>query len=304
MAKRDYYTVLGVKRSASEKELKQAYRKLARQYHPDVNPEDKAAEAKFKEINEAYEVLSDPENRKKYDQLGENWKYADQFAQAGAAGRAAPGRRWEQRSGPGAGFDAFDLFGGDDPFGGIFGQRGAQGFKAQGQSIEHPVEVTLEEAYQGTTRTIQMAGPSGRPRRLEVKIPPGVRTGSRVRVAGEGGIGIGGGPRGDLWLVVAVLPHSGFERKGNDLYTDVQVPLVDAILGGEVEAPTLRGRKLALKLPPETQNGKLFRLAGQGMPKLSGSGKGALYARVKVVLPTGLTEREKEMFREMKAKSS
>ena len=302
MAKRDYYDILGVKRNATEKEIKQAYRRLARQHHPDINPGDKAAEARFKEVNEAYEVLSDADIRKKYDRFGEGWKHAEHFAQAGARGRAPTGWRREQRSGPAASvFDAFD-FGADDSFEGIFGRGGFRTPRMQGQSIEHPVEVTLEEAYQGTGRIIQLADPAGRPRRLVVKIPAGVKTGSRVRMAGEGGPGIGGGPNGDLWLLVTVLPHRTFERKGDDVYVDVAVPLVDAILGGEVEAPTIRGSNLALTLPPETQNGRSFRLAGQGMPKLGGAGRGDLYARIKVVLPAGLTEQEKQMFREMKAK--
>ena len=304
MADRDYYDILGVKKTATEKEIKQAFRRLARQHHPDLNPGDKTAEARFKELNAAYEVLSAPENRKKYDRFGADWKHAEQFAQAGARGRAPTGWRREQRGGPAESvFEAFD-FGGVDSFEGIFGRGGFRTTRMQGQSVEYPVEVTLEEAYNGTTRVLQLADPAGGPRRLEVKIPAGVKTGSRVRIAGKGGPGIGGGPKGDLWLLVAVLPHATFERKGDDLYVDVAVPLVDAILGAEVEAPTLRGGKLALTLPPETQNGRSFRLAGQGMPKQGAGGSGDLYARVKVVLPAGLSEKEKQMFRELKAKLS
>ncbi len=295
MAKRDYYQTLGVKRSASDKEIKQAYRKLARQYHPDVNPGNATAEGKFKEINEAYEVLAESESRKKYDRYGENWKHAERFAQSGVRGDPAH-VRWEQSP---AGFGDID----DDLLGSIFGGGMGRRAKRRGQSIDNPVDITLEEAYAGTSRTVQMVGPTGRPRRLEVKIPAGVKTGSRVRVAGEGGPGIGGGPNGDLWLVVTVRPHNGFERRGDDLYVDVPVRLADAVLGGEVEAPTLLGGKLALKVPPGTQNGKTFRLSGQGMPRLGKEGKGNLYACLTVLLPTEFTEEEKQMFSNMKARS-
>ena len=299
MAKTDYYKTLGLPRSASDKEIKQTYRRLARRHHPDVNPGDQAAEARFKEINEAYEVLSDPEKRKKYDQYGENWRHADQFTQAGVGGQGPFVWRREGSGAP----QGVDLDLDDESLGGIFGslfgRTGRRPAAMRGQNIQHPVEVTLEQAYHGTTRQLQLSDPLGGPRRLEVKIPAGVRTGSRVHIAGAGGAGFGSGPAGDLWLVVTVLPHARFERKGDDMYVEVAVPLVDAVLGTEVEVPTLSG-KLALKVPPETQNGQLFRLPGQGMPKLGGSSTGDLYARVKVVLPTPLTERERELFREMK----
>ena len=324
MAKRDYYEALGVKRDATEKDIKQAYRRLARKLHPDVNPGNKAAEAQFKEVNAAYEVLSDPEKRKKYDQFGEHWEQADQFAKAGAT--QTP--HWEsrtQRAPPG--FDRGDM--GD--LGNIFEsmlrgtQRGRRTtFAARGQDMEYPVEVSLEEAYRGTSRLLELqaeavcpacggsgvvgrkpcptCGGSGRvirPQRLEVRIPPGVKEGSRVRIAGKGGQGFGGGPPGDLYLLVSVRPHPTFERKDDDLLVELHVPLVEAVLGGEVEVPTLKG-KVLLKIPPETQNGRIFRLGGQGMPRLGSSGKGDLLARVKVVLPSKLTAREKELFAELK----
>ena len=288
----DYYSVLGVKRDASEREIKQAYRRLARKYHPDVNPGDKSAEARFKQINEAYEVLSDKEKRQKYDQFGDQWQYADQFTRAG----------WQQTpfrdfSKGGSGFHF-----GEDELGGLFDDllrgftTGASGRRAQprrGRNIEYPVEVTLEEAYHGTTRTISLEDG----KRLEVKIPPGVKGGSRVRIAGKGGKGYGG-VRGDLYLVISVKPHNLFKRRGDELYVEIAVPLVVAMLGGEIEVPTPKG-KLALKIPPETQNGRAFRLAGQGMPHLGNSVRGNLFAKVNVVLPTNLTQQERELFKQL-----
>ena len=257
MAGKDYYQILGVSRNASEKEIKQAYRRLARKHHPDLNPGDKSAEAKFKEINAAHEVLSDPEKRKKYDQFGEQWEYAEQFAKSGGQGRI---RRDFGRGG--TTFEYGDLSGFGDIFSSLFGDSGTGSRMRgprRGQDIESPIEVTLEEAYRGSTRVIQLqteepctaCGGTGRvgnrlctmcngtggkviPKRLEVKIPAGVRDGSRIRIAGEGVSGRGGGKKGDLYLVAKVLPHKLFERKGDDLYTEVSVPLATVMLGGEV----------------------------------------------------------------------
>jgi len=308
MAGRDYYEILGVPRTADEKQIRQAYRRLARKYHPDVNPNDKAAAEKFKEIQNAYEVLSDPEKRKKYDQFGEAWERAEQAGAgygatysrpgAGSGGFGGTGWQYDFRYGTGGIDESFDL--GDilsRVFGG-FGEQTRTGTRmaAKGQDIEQPVEITLEEAYRGTQRILEVREPDGRLRRLEVKIPPGVNEGSRVRIAGEGAPGRGG--RGDLYLVIKLLPHSQFERKGDDLYIEVPVPLTLAILGGEVEVPTLKGR-VALKIPPETQNGRVFRLAGQGMPHLGGGGYGDLHAKIRVVLPTHLSARERELFQEL-----
>ena len=322
MAGKDYYRILGVSRNASEREIKQAYRKLARQHHPDVNPGDKSAEAKFKEINEAYEVLSDKEKRRKYDQFGDQWQYADQFAKAGW--QQAPS--WDFSHGGGA-KSRFT----DDYFGNVFDEVlrdfGAGAFRRRaqprrGQDVDYPVEVTLEEVYHGTTRTLSLqfeepcascqgtgliqnmpcsvcqgSGVLSRVKRLEVKIPPGVGDGSRVRISGKGAPGHGGAESGDLYLVVSVKPHQLFERRGDDLYVKVAVPLTVAVLGGEVQVPTLKG-KLALKIPPETQNGRAFRLAGQGMPHLDNSSCGDLLAKVNVVLPTNLSPQEKELFKQ------
>lgn len=285
MAERDYYQLLGVNRNATEKEIKQAYRRLARKYHPDVNPGDKSAEAKFKEINEAYEVLSNAEKRRKYDRFGPQWQHADQFAQAGFGGKPFTD------FGPG-GFSFVDSSG--EGLGGIFDnilRDFAFGYKTRprrARALEQPIEVSLEEAYHGSTRVIEING-----RRLEVKIPPGVGDGSKIHIPG-------GQAWADLYLVVSVKPHPRFERKGDDLHVEVSVPLTCAILGGEVEISTIMG-KLALKIPAETQNGKVFRLAGQGMPRLNNSGRGDLLAKVHIILPTKLSPREKELFQELKA---
>lgn len=326
MAAKDYYSILGVSRDASEKELKQAFRRLARKHHPDVNPGDKSAEAKFKEINQAYEVLSDKEKRKKYDRFGDQWQYGDQFAKAG--GRQTPFRDFD--------FSDFAQGGTTFQFGGgnldslfdelLRGSRSATHTRRarprRGRDIEHPLEVTLEEAYHGTSRILSLevkepctachgsgriqnipcsacrgSGTVPRLKRLEVKIPAGVKSGSRVRIAGEGEPGYGG-TKGNLYLVISVKPHQLFERRGNDLYVSAAVPLVTAVLGGEVLIPTLKGN-LALKIPPETQNGKTFRLAGQGMPHLGKSSRGSLIAKVSVVLPTNLSPEEKELFEKL-----
>ncbi|MEL7562636.1 J domain-containing protein [Dehalogenimonas sp. 4OHTPN] len=302
MAAKDYYGTLGIGRAATADEIKKAFRKLARKYHPDVNPGDKAAEAKFKEINEAHEVLSDKEKRAKYDKYGENWQHAEAYEKAGAGfhqyeGTQNPFGGFEYRT---SGGPFTGSYSGDD-VGDIFEQilRGGGGRRRprRGEDVDYEVEVTLEEAYHGTQRTLAMQG--AKAEKLEIKIPAGVTTGSKVRLAGKGGEGSGGGPRGDLYLVVKVTPHSRFERKEDDLHVTVDLPLYTAILGGEIHVPTIKGKNLALRIPPGTQNGRTIKLAGQGMPHLGRTGTGDLIARVNVVLPTNLTGREKELFTEL-----
>jgi molecular chaperone DnaJ len=325
MAGKNYYDILGIRKDASDKDIKQAYRRLARKYHPDVNPGDKSAEAKFKEVNAAYEVLSDNEKRKKYDKFGDKWQYADQFEQAQQQ------QTQYRRYSPGGGMDfrnEGDIGGMDSLFDELFGGGRGRGssrrvHQRQGEDLESSIEITLEEAFSGTSRNIDLQSEepctvckgSGRiqnlpcsvcrgtgvvPKinRLEVKIPAGVTTGSRVRIAGKGQAGYNGGTPGDLFLNITISPHTVFEREGNDLHTNILVPLATAVLGGEVQVPTLKG-KLALKIPPETQNGRVFRLAGQGMPSLKKGGKGDILAKVNVILPTKLTEKEKELFRQL-----
>ena len=332
MAGKDYYNLLGIPKNAPDKDVKAAYRRLARKYHPDVNPGDKVAEAKFKEINEAFEVLSDAEKRRKYDQYGSDFENAEAFARArqqsqqqyGGFGRGTRGSPFTVDDSQDMG-DLNEVF--ESLFRGMGGGARAGGRRAprRGQDIEHQIELSLEEAYNGTKRVLelkseqlcpacqgmgrvksgvcQQCGGAGRvikPRRLEVKIPPGVKEGSKVRVAGEGDPGAGGAS-GDLYLVIKIAPHPLFKREGDDLTVDLPVSLVAAVLGSEVQVPTLKGSKLALKIPPETQNGKVFKLAGQGMPRLNDTKFGDMLARVAVVLPTNLSMKERSLFEQLRS---
>jgi curved DNA-binding protein len=317
---KDYYATLGVTKSASNKEVKQAYRKLARKHHPDVNPGDKSAEARFKEINEAYEVLGDPEKRRKYDELGANWRLYEQAQQAGqpwAGGSPfgdTGGGTWTINMGGGQGGyrtmteeEMRDLFGNEDPFSDFFrtffgGGAAREGTRARagraprsqkGRDIEHEVELTLEEAFHGATRRISIKQ-GGHTRSVDVRIPPGVKDGSRVRAAGEGESGSNGGSAGDLYLRVRIRPHPVFQRKGDDLSTRVAVPVTTALLGGEVQVPTITGA-LRLKIPELTQNGQVFRLKGHGMPKIGKTDeRGDLYATVEIQLPRSLAPEQRK----------
>lgn len=318
---KDYYRTLGVARTASEKDIKSAYRKLARKFHPDVNPGDKQAEDKFKEIGEAYEVLSDPEKRRRYDQFGT----VGQRGTAGPGGGVHPSWqevfRQAQRRGattgrsPGAGPTInVDQVGGEfgEFFEGLFGRNARAGAGSAtrprtGENLEQDISVTLEEAFNGGTRefVIDVPDAGGRTNRerIEVKIPQGVRDGLKLRVAGKGHPGVGGAPRGDLFLRVKLQPHPLFERRGDDLVVDVPVPVWKAALGGDVEVRTLAGSG-SFHIPPETQNGRTFRLRGQGMP-ISGASAGApsrgdLLARVKVTMPEQLTDQEKDLFAQLR----
>ena len=322
----DYYATLGVARSATDQEIRRAYRRLARTCHPDLHPNDPAAEARFKQIGEAYEVLSDPQKRQKYDRFGANWQQADRFAYAGQTMNGP-------RRSAAASSTVEDAFGRDSLFGSLFRSNTRRSARprsgpvrgpVRGDDLDRPVRVTFEEAYTGATRTLQFEGVEGCPdcqatgevryrrctrcggtgtlirsRRLEVKVPPGVQTGSRIRIPGEGRPGSNGGIRGDLYLVVTVEADSRFERRGDDLQVEVPVKLTDAVLGGEVEVPT-PGPRLALRLPAGTQNGQVFRLTAQGMPKLNGQGRGDLYAKVAVTLPSDLSDRQRALFEELR----
>ncbi|MEQ1758633.1 MAG: J domain-containing protein [Vicinamibacterales bacterium] len=321
---KDYYATLGVAKSASEKEIKQAFRKLARKYHPDVNSGDKTAETKFKEINEANEVLGDPDKRKKYDELGANWRAYEQ-AQAHGGGNPFAGQ-WSTNAGAGSGAgsgyrtitpeEMEAMFGGgESPFSDFFTtffggadpqaqtRRGGRGRsqKRPGRDVEHEIDLTLEEAYHGVTRRLALSHPTG-PRTVDVRIPAGVGDGSRVRVPGEGEHGAGGAQAGDLFLRVRLAPHHVFERKGRDIYVKAPLRITTAVLGGEVEVPTLAGKSVRLKVPALTQNGQVFRLRGFGMPTVGKpDDKGDQYARVEVQMPTTLTEDERKHYEALAA---
>ncbi|HIE38770.1 MAG TPA: J domain-containing protein [Anaerolineales bacterium] len=301
MEYKDYYRILGVERNASQEEIKRAYRRLARQFHPDVNPGDKGAEERFKEINEAYEVLSDPQKRRQYDQLGSSWS---QWQQA----RGAPGgfedfaRQWFGQTGPQVQYvDLDELFGQGslsdllNALFGLGGTRTARRRPRRGKDLEAPVELSLEEAFHGTTRRMERA--DGRV--VTVKIPPGARSGSRIRLAGQGEPGRAGGSPGDLYLTVTVRPHPVFRQEGDDLWRDLDVDLYTAVLGGEVPVETLNGT-VKLKIPAGTGGGKTFRLRGEGMPNPKNPNRrGDLYAVIRIQVPTRLSDRERALFEEL-----
>jgi DnaJ-class molecular chaperone len=319
---KDYYTTLGVSKTATDKEIKQAFRKLARKYHPDVNPGDKGAEARFKEVNEANEVLSDPVKRKKYDELGANWR-AYENAPPGAGspfGGGAPfGGGWSSGGGQG-GYrtmtqeeveEMFGGGGGESPFSDFFntffggmgggestGTRGRARARQprKGEDIEHPFELDLEDAINGSVQRLQLRH-DGHARTVEVRIPAGVTDGSRVRIAGEGGRGAGSAASGDLYLRVQLKPHPVFDVKGRDVYTRTRVPVPIAVLGGEIDVVTPEHKTLRLKLPPGTQSGQKFRLRGHGLPSVGKPDeRGDLYANIDVDIPKELSDDERKHY--------
>ena len=313
---KDYYSTLGVAKTASDKELKQAYRKLARKHHPDVNQGDKAAESRFKELNEAYEVLGDVDKRKKYDELGANWRQYEQAGAPGFGGQA--GGAWNVNVGgqPGGGFRTMtpeemqEAFGDSDPFSDFFhtffggagvgertgAGRGGRARPRKGRDLEQDIQLGLEDAYHGATRRFSLVQ-DGHERTVDVRIPVGVADGSRVRIGGEGEQGSGGGRSGDLYLRIRIAPHPTFERKGRDLYVRVSIPLTAAVLGGEADVQTLGGKSLRLKVPPTTQQGQVFRLKGHGMPMVGKPNEyGDLYATADVQLPRHVTPEQRTHF--------
>jgi DnaJ-class molecular chaperone len=330
---KDYYKTLGVNKKATEKEIKTAYRKLARKYHPDVNPGDKGAETKFKEINEAHAVLTDPEKRRKYDTLGPDWEKRVAGYRPGGPTSTGPG------GGTTADFSDFfeTLFGGqrtstgqtgafDFDIGSIFG-RGKTPRRAEvaqsGTDVEQPIDVSLQEAFRGVERnfTIQAMqecptchgtglqndqlcptchgqGSIPKTKRLDVKIPAGVREGSRVRVPGEGNPGQAGGKAGNLYLVVHVPNDPNFRREADDLHSEVSVPLTTLVLGGEADIRTIDGR-ITMRVPPASQNGRVMRLPGQGMPNLKTGTRGNLYVKLNASLPTTLDDKQRDLFQQL-----
>ncbi len=323
---KDYYKILGVAKAADQKEIKSAYRKLARKYHPDVNPGDKSAEDKFKEISEAHEVLSDPHKRAQYDRFGEQWKSYSQQGQANPYAGARTGTAPSGFSVEMGEESLHDLF--ESLFGG-WNNRSERAAK-NGEDVEYGIDLTLEEAVHGATRryevtvedicprcggagttrdsrgnyTLGAACPECRGhgrirtvRRGEVTIPKGVTEGKRIRLAGAGAAG-SNGKRGDLYFVVRIKPHPEIERQGNDLYVDVSIPFTVAALGGEATVRTLNGERM-LQVPPGVQSGQKIRITGQGLPGMKGSNPGDMYARVKVSVPRDLSPRERELIAEV-----
>ena len=298
---KDYYAILGVPKTASQEEIRKAFRKLARKHHPDVAKDKKAAEGKFKEINEANEVLGDPQKRAKYDELGADWNQP---------GRQGPPPNWEEMFGRGGG-GGFDFGGGgprngggggfSDFFEAFFGGGGAstrrrRNAQRRGEDVEFELPVTIEEALQGGKKAFAVDR-SGRRETINVTVPKGVRAGQRIRLAGQGEAGIGGGGAGDLYLRVSIHPHGDYRVEGNDLIRPVSVPVTAAVLGGEVEVPTPDGA-VKLKVPAGTQPGQKFRIKGRGLPSGHGE-RGDFYAEVKVAVPTHLTDRERRLWQEL-----
>lgn len=315
MEYKDYYKILGVDRDADEKDIKRAYRQLALKYHPDKNPDDQTAEERFKEINEAYEVLGDADKRAKYDQLGSSYRQWERMDGRGdfdwsqwAGGRGAPGgvrvEFGDLGEMFGGGFSDFfnAIFGGAPPgaagFGGArsraggFGGRQAAGQRMRGRDLRQSISITLDEAYHGTSRVVRRNGHD-----LEVSIPPGARNGTKVRLSGQGEAA--SGQAGDLYLVVNVESHSQFRRDGNDLHTDIEVDLYTAVLGGEVRVPTMAGAVM-LTIPAGSQPGQQFRLRGKGMPHLKDPNRhGDLFAHLQIDIPAQLTEEERQLFEKL-----
>lgn len=306
----DFYQTLGVPSDASERDITAAYRRLARQYHPDVTGGDKHAEERFKEINAAHDVLGNAEKRAAYDKWGDQWEHAEQLEElqrqrgaggfGGFSGNIDP-RIFEQfaqggfnPAGFGAGQTQFSFDSGD--LGGIFGDLfgGRTAAQARGRDREHPITVSLREAFEGATRTIQT--PHNR-KRIEVTIPPGVDNGSRIKISGQGDPSPAG-PSGDLYLLISVADDTRFERRGDDLLVDVPVPVTTAALGGETTIATMTGQ-IALKIPAGTQSGRVFRLGGQGMPRFKRTGRGDLLASVQLRLPTKLNDAQRDLFRQL-----
>lgn len=293
----DYYTILGVDRGSTAETIRKAYRKLARKYHPDLNPNDKEAERKFKEINEANEVLSDPDSRKKYDKYGDQWKHADQIEAAqrerasAGGGPFQGGEPFSGRTGGSSRGDEQDL---NDIFGSMFGGARSK-MRFRGQDYQAELHLDLREAAKTEKRTLTV---NGRPIRLT--IPAGVENGQTIRIKGHGGPGMNEGPAGDLLITFNIAPDPVFKREGSNLYHAVDLPLYTAVLGGELMVPTLDGQ-VKVTVKPETQNGTVVRLKGKGLPKYKQEGqRGDLLVTYSVKVPVYLTDKQKELFRQLR----
>lgn len=298
MTYKDYYSILGVQKAATPEEIRKAYRQLALKYHPDKNKGDKTAEEKFKDINEANEVLSDPEKRKKYDQFGQDWEH---YQEAAKDGEKFDWSKYARQPGGGQRFESTDfgdVFGGGEAgdffemlFGQPFGGRRGKSVAMRGADLEAEMDLSLEDAYHGATRMLTLDGQT-----IRIKVDPGIKDGQLLRLRGKGGAGLNGGPHGNLYLTVKIHEHPDFRREENNLYCDLPVGLYTAVLGGKVEVRTPKGN-IKVDIPKETQNGKVLRLKGLGMPYYKEKNKyGDLYVKISVELPKSLSETELGLF--------
>jgi curved DNA-binding protein len=290
MAYIDYYKILGLSKNATENEIKKAYRKLARKYHPDLNPNDKTAEQKFKEINEANEVLSHPENRKKYDTYGEHWEHGEDYEKAKQqqSHQQASGSPFENYSGE----DFSDFF--NDMFGGRASGRSGNQVKFRGQDFNAQLQLNLKEVYTTHKRTLTVNN-----KKIRITIPAGVENGQVIKIKGHGGKGVNGGPNGDLFIEFSIINETSFKRDGSNLYLTKDLDLYKALLGGEIVIDTMDG-KVKLKVKPETQNGSKIKLKGKGFPKYKKQGEfGDLFIIFNIIMPTTLSAKEKELFTEL-----
>ncbi len=303
---KDYYKILGIDKQASADDIKKAYRKLAKKYHPDKNPNDKSAEEKFKEVSEAYEVLKDPEKRKKYDTLGANWKH---YQNTGGTSEEWFRNFNQNQQGGSYQFSGNfnDLFGGvggfSDFFESFFGgggkSRSASGFTnipQKGNDYEASLTISLEEAHRGVEKQFTVDG-----RTLKVKITPGIEEGKKLRLRNQGGEGKASGEKGDLYLKIQIEKHPHFERKENDLYYNLNVDLYTAVLGGKKEVTTLDGKRLNIIIPKETESGKILKIKGMGMSKSGRTDRGDLFVRINVTIPKNLTDEEIKLFEKLKS---
>jgi curved DNA-binding protein len=285
---KDYYKILGVPKSATQDEIKKEYRKLAIKYHPDKNPGDKKSEEKFKEINEAYDVLGDAEKRKKYDLLGDDWKYYRQDGDSGAPGAGFKGRQGGGESffqGGESGFSDFfeHLFGGSNSFG-----KSRQNAAMKGEDLQYNINISLEDAFKGATKKLKVGE-----QQISLKLKPGIVDGQKLKMSGKGGEGINGGPAGDLYFTVRINPHLAFVRKGDDIYTEHSIDVFTAVLGGKINVDTI-GKQVSITIPEGTDSGKTFRLKGMGLPNYQAPEKtGDCYVKIAIKTPKNLTDEDK-----------
>ena len=288
----DYYKILGVDKKATQEEIKKAYRRLARKHHPDLNPNDKNAKSNFQQINEANEVLSDPEKRKKYDQYGKDWQHAEQFEKAEQYQKQPTGTFRKEYSGTQFEGDFSDFF--ETMFGGSARTGKSRQVKFRGEDISAEIHLNLIDAYETHKQTLTVNG-----KNIRITIPAGIENGQTIKIQGHGGQGINGGPNGDLYITILIRNHPKFKRLGNDLYTTADLDLYTAVLGGEITIDTLDS-KVKLKVRPETQNGSKIKLKGKGFPVYKKEGQfGDLYITFNVVVPKNLTEKQKKLFTEL-----